>query len=123
MAKYYQCSFGALYELILLNAFAAQGGIFLFPFIFVGIWRYRKDERVQFASLAWLGLLFGDDCYLSVRRTAWRILPFGRGAAIGLVGARAFGLGVRYRRSAEARLVHAASRSMFFALRWSASRF
>jgi hypothetical protein len=40
-----------------LNAFAAQGGIFLFPFILVGIWRYRKDERVQFASLAWLGLL------------------------------------------------------------------
>jgi hypothetical protein len=40
------------------NAFAAQGGIFLFPFIIVGIWRYRKDERVQFASLAWLGLLF-----------------------------------------------------------------
>jgi hypothetical protein len=40
-----------------LNAFAAQGGIFLFPFILIGIWRYRKDERVQFASLAWLGLL------------------------------------------------------------------
>ena len=41
----------------LLNAFAAQGGIFLFPFILIGIWRYRKDERVQFASLVWLGLL------------------------------------------------------------------
>jgi len=41
----------------LLNAFAAQGGIFLFPFIIVGIWRYRRDERVQLASLAWLGLL------------------------------------------------------------------
>ncbi len=41
-----------------LNAFAAQGGIFLFPFILVGIWLYRKDERVQFALLAWLGLLF-----------------------------------------------------------------
>ena len=40
-----------------LNAFAAQGGIFLFPFIIVGIWRYRKDERVQIASSAWLGLL------------------------------------------------------------------
>ncbi len=41
----------------LLNAFAAQGGIFLFPFILIGIWRYHKDERVQFASLVWLGLL------------------------------------------------------------------
>jgi hypothetical protein len=40
-----------------LNAFAAQGGIFLFPFILIGIWQYRKDERVRFASLAWLGLL------------------------------------------------------------------
>jgi hypothetical protein len=40
-----------------LNAFAAQGGIFLFPFILVGIWRYRRDQRVQFASLTWLGLL------------------------------------------------------------------
>jgi len=41
----------------LLNAFAAQGGIFLFPFILVGIWEFRKDVRVQFACLAWLGLL------------------------------------------------------------------
>jgi hypothetical protein len=41
----------------LLNAFAAQGGIFLFPFMLIGIWRYRKDERVQFASLVWVGLL------------------------------------------------------------------
>jgi len=41
----------------LLNAFAAQGGIFLFPFVLVGIWQYRKDERVQFACLVWLGLL------------------------------------------------------------------
>jgi len=40
------------------NAFAAQGGIFLFPFILIGIWRYRRDERVQLACLAWLGLLF-----------------------------------------------------------------
>ncbi|HUI90259.1 MAG TPA: hypothetical protein VLX61_16185 [Anaerolineales bacterium] len=42
----------------LLNAFAAQGGIFLFPFILVGIWKNRRDERVQFAGLAWLVLLF-----------------------------------------------------------------
>ena len=42
----------------LLNAFAAQGGIFLFPFILVGIWKYRKDERIRLGILAWLGLLF-----------------------------------------------------------------
>jgi hypothetical protein len=42
----------------LLNAFAAQGGIFLFPFILIGIWQYRRDQRVQLASLAWLSLLF-----------------------------------------------------------------
>ncbi len=42
----------------LLNAFAAQGGIFLFPFILVGIWKYHKDERIRLGILAWLGLLF-----------------------------------------------------------------
>ena len=42
----------------LLNAFAAQGGIFLFPFILIGIWKYRKDERIRLGLLAWLGLLF-----------------------------------------------------------------
>jgi hypothetical protein len=42
----------------LLNAFAAQGGIFLFPFILVGLWQNRKDERVCVAGIAWLGLLF-----------------------------------------------------------------
>jgi hypothetical protein len=42
----------------LLNAFAAQGGIFLFPFILIGIWKFRKDERVRLGILAWLGLLF-----------------------------------------------------------------
>ena len=47
----------AALRLNFLNAFAAQGGIFLFPFILVGAWRFRKDERVQFASVAWLGLL------------------------------------------------------------------
>jgi len=42
----------------LLNAFAAQGGIFLFPFILIGLWQNRKDERIRLASIAWLGLLF-----------------------------------------------------------------
>jgi hypothetical protein len=42
----------------LLNTIAAQGGIFLFPFILVGLWKYRKDERIRVAALAWLGLVF-----------------------------------------------------------------
>ena len=41
----------------LLNTFAAQGGIFLFPFILIGLWSFRKDERVRLGVLAWLGLL------------------------------------------------------------------
>ncbi len=39
------------------TAFAAQGEIFLFPFILVALWRNRKDERVQLAGLGWLGIL------------------------------------------------------------------
>jgi hypothetical protein len=42
----------------LLNAFAAQGGVFLAPFIVVAAWRHRSDERVQLGGLAWLALLF-----------------------------------------------------------------
>jgi hypothetical protein len=42
----------------LLNTFAAQGGIFLLPFILIGIWKYRKDVRIRLGILAWLGLLF-----------------------------------------------------------------
>jgi len=45
-------------QLNLLNAFAAQGGIFLLPFILIGLWQNRKDERVRLAVIAWLGLLF-----------------------------------------------------------------
>lgn len=41
----------------LLNAFAAQGGVFLFPFILVGLWTLRRDVRVRFAALAWILLL------------------------------------------------------------------
>lgn len=49
---------GYLYALSwnLLNAFAAQGGIFLFPFILLGLWQFRKDERIRLGGLAWLGL-------------------------------------------------------------------
>ncbi len=48
---------GAL-KLNFLNAFAAQGGVFLLPFILIGAWQYRKDDRVRAGALAWLGLLF-----------------------------------------------------------------
>jgi len=41
----------------LLNAFAAQGGIFLFPFILIGLWQFRNDARIRFAALAWILLL------------------------------------------------------------------
>jgi hypothetical protein len=41
----------------LMNAFAAQGGIFLFPFILIGLWQFRKDALIRFALLAWTLLL------------------------------------------------------------------
>ena len=41
----------------LLNAFAAQGGVFLFPFILLGAWLHRRDKRVQIAVAAWALLL------------------------------------------------------------------
>jgi hypothetical protein len=41
----------------LLNAFAAQGGIFLFPFVVLGAWIQRRDMRVQLGILAWSALL------------------------------------------------------------------
>lgn len=41
----------------LLNTFGAQGGIFLFPLILIGLWNYRSDIRVRFAALAWSILL------------------------------------------------------------------
>lgn len=39
------------------NAWAAQGGVFLFPFILLGGWQNRKDLRVRMGALAWLLLL------------------------------------------------------------------
>jgi hypothetical protein len=40
------------------NAFAAQGGIFLFPFILIGLWELRKEFRTKIAVTGWLILLF-----------------------------------------------------------------
>ncbi|MBL8099239.1 MAG: hypothetical protein JNK81_08655 [Anaerolineales bacterium] len=42
----------------LQSAFAAHGGIILFPFIIAGILYFRKDERVKLAIIAWLILFF-----------------------------------------------------------------
>ncbi len=44
-------------RLNLLTAFAAQGQIFLFPFILIGAWHLRRDPRVQLAGLGWLAIL------------------------------------------------------------------
>ncbi len=40
------------------NTFAAQGEIFLFPFILIGVWQLRKELRTKIAVTGWL-LLFG----------------------------------------------------------------
>jgi hypothetical protein len=45
--------FGAL-KSNLENAFAAQGGIFLFPFILIGLWELRKEFRTKIAVTGWL---------------------------------------------------------------------
>jgi len=36
------------------NTFAAQGGIFLFPFILIGLWELRKEFRAKIAITGWL---------------------------------------------------------------------
>jgi hypothetical protein len=36
------------------NAFGAQGGIFLFPFILIGLWQLRHDLRTRIAVTGWL---------------------------------------------------------------------
>jgi hypothetical protein len=41
----------------LLNAFAAQGGILLFPFILIGYWHLRRDSRARLAAAGWTILL------------------------------------------------------------------
>jgi len=39
------------------NAFGAQGGIFLFPFILIGLWQLHRDLRTKLVVTGWL-LLF-----------------------------------------------------------------
>lgn len=41
----------------LLNAFAAQGGIVLFPFILLGYWHLRHDIRAKLAATGWVIML------------------------------------------------------------------
>ena len=41
----------------LMNAFAAQGGILLFPFILIGYWQFRHDIRAKLAATGWTILL------------------------------------------------------------------
>ncbi|NJC95185.1 MAG: hypothetical protein C3F07_01170 [Anaerolineales bacterium] len=36
------------------NTFAAQGGIFLFPFMLIGLWGLRKDLRARISITGWL---------------------------------------------------------------------
>ncbi len=36
------------------NAFGAQGGIFLFPFMLLGLWQLRRDLRTKIAVTGWL---------------------------------------------------------------------
>ncbi|MBN2118353.1 MAG: hypothetical protein JW730_17400 [Anaerolineales bacterium] len=36
------------------NALAAQGGIFLFPFILIGLWQLRRELRTKIAVTGWL---------------------------------------------------------------------
>ena len=36
------------------NTFAAQGGIFLFPFILIGLWQLRRELRTKIAVTGWL---------------------------------------------------------------------
>lgn len=40
------------------NAFAAQGGIFLFPFILIGLFHLRHDLRTKIAVTGWIILFF-----------------------------------------------------------------
>jgi hypothetical protein len=40
------------------NTFAAQGGIFLFPFILIGLWEMRIEFRTKIAITGWLVLFF-----------------------------------------------------------------
>ena len=45
------------FRMNVMNAFAAQGGILLFPFILIGFWRLRHDVRARLAGTGWLILI------------------------------------------------------------------
>jgi hypothetical protein len=86
----------------LLNAFAAQGGIFLFPFILVGLWQLRKDARVRLAALAWILLLaamtiafpFAGErgaffhAGAALQPVWWAVAPIGLDAVVGSIRRR-----------------------------------
>lgn len=62
-ASFLQAGWGAAlqnrvvaFQANLSNAFAAQGEIFLLPFILWGLWRLRTDARVRIAVVGWLAL-------------------------------------------------------------------
>ena len=42
----------------LQRSIAEQGMIFLTPLIFIGLWQFRKDRRVQLGILAWFVTFF-----------------------------------------------------------------
>ena len=46
------------FRMNIMNAFAAQGSILLFPFIMIGFWHFRHDIRTKLAGIGWL-ILFG----------------------------------------------------------------
>ncbi len=84
-------------RLNLLNAFAAQGGIFLFPFIVIGLWQFRRDLRVRVGTLAWIGLLLAMTLVFpfagprgaffhagaALQTLWWSLAPLGLDAVIG----------------------------------------
>jgi len=43
----------AAFNLILGNTFAAQGGIFLFPLILIGLWKTRGEIRTRIVLIGW----------------------------------------------------------------------
>jgi hypothetical protein len=39
------------------NTLASQASVFLFPLILIGIWKLRKDPRINFAVITWIGYM------------------------------------------------------------------
>jgi len=86
----------------LQTAMAVQGAIFMAPFILVGIWRFRRDERVWVGCIAWIITLVAMTVpfpYAGARGGFfhsgaalqpffWAIAPFGMEVFISWVGAK-----------------------------------